>query len=486
MREATPNFRDALILTGGGTGGHFFPAIALAEGARAKWPDRQISVVGARRGIEARELPASSWPHLLLDVEGLVGRSPLHMAKSGWKLWRAVSLLKALWRQDRPWAVIGTGGYGAAPALLAARSLGIPYFLHESNAAPGALVRQVAPQARRVWCGMEALRAQMPGADCRVVGTPVREAFLRDFRSAETLQSPFHLLVLGGSGGARAINEALLEIAPALLDQMSAWEILHQVGPAEQERLRERPRHPRHAMVPFITRMDEAMESASFVVSRAGASTCAELKATGRGAILVPLPTSAGGHQRMNALAMAAEGRATVIDQAADLALRLEAVTAAADGRPPRSTIPVQVPRAQPGRAALLGGCGGLLRLTGFGEPGHENGDEVEAQQQDAEEDGRDDYIPWREEGTEDDDDQGRVAPVLQHPPGSHQAEPRQEEEKDRQLEHDAGDDHGPDEEVEVFGGVQVGPQSRSGGFLEQDVAEEADGLEVHRRRPRR
>jgi UDP-N-acetylglucosamine--N-acetylmuramyl-(pentapeptide) pyrophosphoryl-undecaprenol N-acetylglucosamine transferase len=325
MQDATPSFRDALILTGGGTGGHFFPAIALAEGARSRWPGRPICFTGARRGIEARELPASSWPHLLVDAEGLVGRSPIHLARSGWKLWRAVSLLRTLWRRDRPWAVIGTGGYGAAPALLAARNLKIPYFLHESNAAPGALVKLVALKARRVWCGMEAVRPLLPGADCRVVGTPVRHAFLRDFRLAETLVPPFQLLVLGGSGGARSINEAMLEIAPALLERTPEWRILHQAGPAELERLKDRPRHPRHEMVPFITRMDEAMESASLVVSRAGASTCAELKTVGRGAILVPLPTSANGHQRRNAMAMAAEGRAAVVDQAADLTHRLEA-----------------------------------------------------------------------------------------------------------------------------------------------------------------
>ncbi len=324
MQDATPNFRDALILTGGGTGGHFFPAIALAEGARARWPGRQICFVGAQRGIEARELPSSPWPHLLVDAEGFVGRSPLHLARSGWKLWRAVSLLKTLWRRDRPWAVIGTGGYGAAPALVAARDLKIPYFLHESNAAPGALVKLVAPKARRVWCGMEAVRSLLPGADCQVVGTPVRQAFLRDFRLAEVLSPPFRLLVLGGSGGARAINEAMLEIGPALLGRMPEWQILHQAGSAELERLKDRPRHPRHGLVSFIARMDEAMESASLVVSRAGASTCAELKAVGRGAILVPLPTSANGHQRMNAMAMAAEGRATLIDQVADLTHRLQ------------------------------------------------------------------------------------------------------------------------------------------------------------------
>jgi UDP-N-acetylglucosamine--N-acetylmuramyl-(pentapeptide) pyrophosphoryl-undecaprenol N-acetylglucosamine transferase len=283
-----------------------------------------MAFVGAQRGIEARELPRSSWPHLLLDVEGVVGRSPWRMAKSAWKLWGATSQLKGLWTRARPWAVIGTGGYGAAPALLAARSLGIPYFLHESNAAPGALVKLVAPKARRVWCGMEAVRPLLPGADCRVVGTPVRESFLREFRPVQELAPPFRLLVLGGSGGARALNEALLEVAPGLLERLADWDILHQVGPLEMERLKDRPRHGRHALVPFIARVDEAMESASLLLSRAGASTCAELKAAGRPSLLVPLPTSAGDHQRMNARALVADGRAALLEQGPDMPQRLE------------------------------------------------------------------------------------------------------------------------------------------------------------------
>lgn len=346
MRDATVTFKGALVLTGGGTGGHFFPAMALGEGARVRWSDRPIAFVGAQRGIEARELPDSPWPHLLLDVEGFLGRSPLRAAKSAWKLWRAVARLKSAWRADRPWAVIGTGGYGAAPALLAARSLGIPYFLHESNAAPGALAKQVAPQARRVWCGMEAVVPMLPGASCRVVGTPVRRSFLRAFRAAGDATPPFRLLVLGGSNGARALNEALLEAAPVLLDTCPQWEILHQMGPVEFERLQARARHARHAAEPFLPRMDEAMESASLVVSRSGASTCAELKAVGRPAVLVPLPTSAHDHQRMNALALAHEGRAMLAEQGPEFAQRLlatlvplmrEASTRQALSKPPES-----------------------------------------------------------------------------------------------------------------------------------------------------
>ena len=322
---AFPDFDQALVLTGGGTGGHFFPAVALAEGAASRWSERRIVFVGAQRGIEARKLPGTPWPHLLLDAEGFLGRSPLRVLRSGWKLWRATAVLKGLWRKQRPWAVIGTGGYGAAPALLAARSLGIPYFLHESNAAPGALVKLVAPRARRVWCGLDAVRDLLPGADCLTVGTPVRSSFLRGFSSLEVLQPPFRLLVLGGSGGARALNDALMEIAGPLLEASPDWEILHQTGPAEACRLAERALHPRHRLVPFLEHVDTALEGASLVVSRAGASTCAELRAAGRGAILVPLPTAAHDHQRRNAQALADQGRALLEPQGEGFPDRLRA-----------------------------------------------------------------------------------------------------------------------------------------------------------------
>lgn len=320
-----PDFKDAIVFTGGGTGGHFFPAVALAEGARARWPERKIAFVGATRGIEARKLPGSDWPHVLLDVEGFLGRSPFRVARSAWKLMRAKAALTRRWKVARPVVVIATGGYGAAPALMAAKSLGIPFFIHESNAAPGALVKQMAPGAKRVWCGMDAVKELLPGAGCLTAGTPVRDAFRRPFKPIKELRRPFQLLVLGGSGGARAINDAMLEAAPPLLAIFEDWTILHQVGPADFDRLKESPRHDRHQLVPFIEDMAGAMEASSLVVSRAGASTCAELKVAGRGAILIPLPTSANQHQLRNAEAMAKAFRAVLVQQQANLADHLEA-----------------------------------------------------------------------------------------------------------------------------------------------------------------
>ncbi len=351
MVSSDPEFSNALVFTGGGTGGHFFPAVALAEGARARWPQVPIAFVGAQRGIEARKLPGSGWPHLLLDVEGFVGRSPWRVLLSLWKLWRAWRSLKARWKAHRPRAVVATGGYAAAPALFAARSLHIPYFLHESNAEPGRLIRLLALGADRVWCGMRAVEARLPNALCAVVGTPVREAFLRNFEAPEALRSPHRLLVLGGSGGARALNEGILSMAPGLLELFPDWEILHQVGARDFEALGATQTHPRHRMVPFIEAMDEALEGASLVISRAGASTCAELKTCGRPAILVPLPESAGDHQKLNARAMEADGQAVVVEQGRAFSERLESEVARLMGSPiPRQTIS----RAEPNRTVEL------------------------------------------------------------------------------------------------------------------------------------
>jgi len=317
------DFKDALVITGGGTGGHFYPAVALAEATKNRWPGRLVIFVGAKKGIEGRKLPESSWPHLLLDVEGFHGKSPLSALRSTWRMYRAVRRLKTIWKAQRPWAVIGTGGYGSGPALLAAKTLNIPYFIHESNAEPGSVVKLVANTAERVWLGVEAAKTRLPQANCRYVGTPVRESFLRTFKPFSDLRQPFTLLALGGSGGARAINDALLSIGSKLLEKHPDWEILHQVGHLEMQRLNDAPRHSGHTLVPFIENMDAVMENASLVLSRAGASTCSELKTIGRPTVLVPLPNSASDHQKHNALAFVNEGRGIMVEQGQNFADRL-------------------------------------------------------------------------------------------------------------------------------------------------------------------
>ena len=297
--------------------------MALAEGAKKRWPERSIVFVGAVRGIEGRRLPTSDWPHMLFDIEGFHGKSPIKMFRSAWRMHAAIRCLKKIWKHQRPMAVIGTGGYGAGPALMAAKALGIPYFIHESNAEPGKVVKLVAAKAWRVWLGMKAAEARLPKAKCAYRGTPVRASFLRPFKPCRDLPKPLTLLILGGSGGARAINDALLSMGNELMETCQDWRILHQTGAVEMERLADAPRHPRHVLVPFIEEIDVAMESASLVLSRAGASTCSELKATGRPVVLVPLPGSAADHQRHNAVAFTSEGRGMVVEQGQGFEVRL-------------------------------------------------------------------------------------------------------------------------------------------------------------------
>jgi len=319
----TIDFKDSLVITGGGTGGHFYPAVALAEAVKSRWPERPVIFVGAKRGIEGRKLPESAWPHILLDVEGFHGKSPISALYSAWRMYAALRQLKSVWKTQRPWAVIGTGGYGAGPALLAARALDIPYFIHESNAEPGLVTKLTANKAKRVWLGMEAAKARLPKAECHYAGTPVRESFLRPFAPISELSQPFTLLALGGSGGARAINNALLSVGAALLEKHQDWELLHQAGNLEARRLNDAPRHPRHTIVPYIENMDTVMEKASLVLSRAGASTCSELKTAGRPAVLVPLPGSASDHQKYNAQAFVKEDRGIMVEQGTGFEERL-------------------------------------------------------------------------------------------------------------------------------------------------------------------
>ena len=310
---APSDYAGALVVTGGGTGGHFFPAQALAEGWQLRHPQQKIVMIGAHRGIEAKHLPQLPFAYELLHVEGFVGRSPWRLLTSLFLLWRSVRHLRRQWKQHRPQAVIGTGGYAAAPALRAAVSLGIPIYLHESNAAPGKLIDWMAPRAQRVWCGMKEVQDRLPQASCLIVGTPVRAAFRRSFSPIKTLTAPYQLLVLGGSGGARAINQAMMKCAPLLLEAFPNWIVLHQVGARDFPYFSQLDHHPRHHLVPFIEAMDQTLEQTSLVISRSGASICAELKASGRGSILIPFPRSAGDHQRRNAESLAREDRSILV-----------------------------------------------------------------------------------------------------------------------------------------------------------------------------
>jgi len=313
-----------LIFAGGGTGGHLFPAIAIADRVRellSRETAVKILFVGTKRGIEYRLRDSLGYPLRLINVRGLARSFTLKNLLVPFLLAGALWESRSILREWRPDIVVGTGGYVCWPVLRMAAARGIPTVLQEQNSFPGITTRRLASRARRVYLGFESARSFLaPSAPIVVSGNPVRAGVAGGSR-AEAL-AHFGLvaerktiLVLGGSQGARAINEAVLKsLAAGSLPP--SYQLLWQAGKDHLDSvtaaLGDTAR--RHRIVAFEQRMDLVYAAADLAVARAGAITLAELEACRVPALLVPYPYAAGDHQRHNARAYAAQGMAEVID----------------------------------------------------------------------------------------------------------------------------------------------------------------------------
>ena len=319
-----------VLFAGGGTGGHLYPALALGEAFRRLDPRAEVFFVGARRGVEARVLPEKGVPHRLLPLE------PIRRAKP-WQNWRLVPSmaqsfagLNHVFRTFRPNLVVGTGGYASGPAVAFALVRGVPAAVQEQNSYPGVVTRMVAGRVRQIHLAFpEARRYLKPGKRTEVFefGNPIRPPDLSIGRAAA--RAKFGLgngtvgLVVGGSQGARAVNEALLADLRGVVDGrlMAApgFEVLWATGPGNHERVRSAladlgdPEWV-HAL-PYVEDMASALASADFAVSRAGAMATAELCAWGVPMVLVPLPTAAANHQHHNAVALRDAGAAVLVEE---------------------------------------------------------------------------------------------------------------------------------------------------------------------------
>lgn len=306
-----------ILIAGGGTGGHLMPALAVAAALREVAPDVESVLVGARRGVEAELLPARDHRYHLLPVEPLYRRAWWRnlrwLALAPRLLWRCRRIL----REERPAAVLGTGGYAAGPILLAARRAGLPIALQEQNAFPGVTTRWLARWARHVYVGFPEARVHLHVGHHTAVfefGNPITpppspRPSRRDARRG--LGAPAEkpvVLVMGGSQGARRLNE----IVGAALDAEALGDItlLWSTGTGLWERYRQYHAPPRRHLRPFWDPVAEAYAAADLVVARSGAMTTAELCAWGLPAVLIPLPTAAADHQTRNAQALAAAGAA--------------------------------------------------------------------------------------------------------------------------------------------------------------------------------
>lgn len=304
---------DKILLTTGGTGGHIFPALAVAEELRRQNPDVRLLFAGSLYGPEQRLVAQAGIPFAGLPVRGFLGRG-LRAVGAGARMIRAVCKSLGIVRRFRPDAVVGFGGYAAFAPMLAARLLGVPGILHEQNAVAGTSNRLLAWLARVVCLSLPGTQGFAPGK-CVLTGNPVRRA-VSDVGRLPRRRETRRMLILGGSQGARALNIFLPEILPALRE--AGVEIRHQSGSGDEESTRavyERAGYTPDCVTAFIDDMAGAYAWADLALCRSGASTVAELCAAGLPAVLVPFPYAIHDHQTRNAEVLEKAGAALLVPE---------------------------------------------------------------------------------------------------------------------------------------------------------------------------
>jgi UDP-N-acetylglucosamine--N-acetylmuramyl-(pentapeptide) pyrophosphoryl-undecaprenol N-acetylglucosamine transferase len=299
----------------GGTGGHVFPALAVAELLRER--GSEVFWIGTRQGLEARLVPEHGFPVEWISIAGLRGKGVGPLLSAPWKLATALGQAAGILRRRRPALVLGMGGFASGPGGLMARVLGIPLIVHEQNSVPGLTNQWLSRIARRVFEAFPGSFSSARGAE--TCGNPVRAEIAALPPPGERLAGrtgPTHLLVVGGSLGAKALNETVAPAVAALSPGVRPL-IRHQAGDRTLEIARSayRSAEVEAEVTPFIRDMAEAYGWADLVVCRAGALTVSELAAAGIGSILVPYPHAVDDHQTGNARYLADHGAAELMPQ---------------------------------------------------------------------------------------------------------------------------------------------------------------------------
>ncbi len=327
-----------VVFSGGGTGGHLYPALAIADALRARRSDVRAVFIGATRGLEARILPERGEQHYLLPVRGVDRTRPLSSWRAVPALGSSLYTVTRLFRSLRPEAVVVTGGYAGTPAGLVAGMLGVPLLLQEQNSVPGLATRALSRFAATIHVAFPEAIGRLPRrvrGRVRQSGNPVRASSPRSRAEARGL---FDLpadalvgLVTGGSQGSLALNELILQaiggVVGGALRRPERLRLLWSTGSRHHEavaaRLARLGDPPWVHVLPYIEDMPSALAAADLAVSRSGAMATAELLNQGLPAVLVPLPTAAANHQAQNAMALAEAGAAVVVSQAGLTADRL-------------------------------------------------------------------------------------------------------------------------------------------------------------------
>ena len=315
----------SVLVSGGGTGGHIFPALSIANEVKRRFPDARILFVGAEGRMEMEKVPAAGYNIIGLPVSGFDRKHLLRNFKVLARLMKSMTLAKKILNDFKPQIAIGVGGYASGPMLKAAQKQGIPTLLQEQNSYAGVTNKLLAAKADCICVAYEGMERFFPKEKIVLTGNPVRRNLLECSATPEQARQAMGvdpakrtILIIGGSLGARTINNAIIDGLKMIGDNPEV-QVIWQTGKIYDQQCREAllaSGVKNVVQMPFISNMDMAYRAADLVVSRAGASSISELQLLGKAAILVPSPNVAEDHQTKNAQALATRGAAIMITDA--------------------------------------------------------------------------------------------------------------------------------------------------------------------------
>jgi UDP-N-acetylglucosamine--N-acetylmuramyl-(pentapeptide) pyrophosphoryl-undecaprenol N-acetylglucosamine transferase len=306
-----------MLVAGGGTGGHVFPGIALAEEVVTRHPANDVTFVGTSRGLEATVVPQEGFPIELIDVKGLKGKGLFESLQNLLLLPLAFLQSWRILRKWRPDIVVGVGGYASGPVVLVAWAMRIPTAVQEQNAIPGFTNRMLGHFARAAFTAFPEAARHFPRRKVYQLGNPIRRKLMENYMRPEVKHDASRMLVFGGSQGAHALNMRVVEALPHLADLRDTLRITHQTGAKDREQVENGYRACGFApdVREFITDMSAAYAGTDLVVCRAGAMALAELMVCKKPSILVPFPFAADNHQLHNARSLVDAGAAVMIEE---------------------------------------------------------------------------------------------------------------------------------------------------------------------------
>lgn len=303
------------LIAGGGTGGHLFPGIALAQEVLTRHPDNEVLFVGTSKGLEARVVPQEGYRLELIDVVALKGKGALGLAKGLVRVPGAMVQAWKLLRKEKPQLVIGVGGYASGPIVLVASLMGIRSAVQEQNALPGFTNKVLGWFVDAVFVAFPEAETHFARRKVHLLGNPIRRALLDNYLANRIPSSRFTLLITGGSQGAHRLNEVVVEAMRELGELAKSWTIIHQTGVKDRAMVEEAYRElGLDAEVhDFIKEMPKTYARVDLIVCRAGAATLAEITVARKASVLVPFPYAADNHQEVNARSLVQTGAALMM-----------------------------------------------------------------------------------------------------------------------------------------------------------------------------